>query len=76
MKSVKEVLEAAFDRGDPNDCPISDALCAITSLEAAGYVIVPKEPTLEMIERGLEQWSNMRDMYCAMVAAAPIEANG
>jgi hypothetical protein len=35
------------------------------------WKLVPVEPTEEMMEAGLAQWSNLRDMYEAMLSASP-----
>jgi hypothetical protein len=36
-----------------------------------GYRLVPEEPTDTQVEAGLREWSNIRDIYKAMLAAAP-----
>lgn len=52
---------------------------ALSALEAAGYVVVPKEPTDEMIEAGCaapdddDYASAMAKAYSAMTAAAQQE---
>jgi len=39
------------------------------------YKLVPVEPTDEMIEAGLQAWTNIREVYAAMLTAAPVASN-
>lgn len=52
-----------------------DALCSAAverALEAAGYVIVPREPTGAMLSAGFDARAGFEDaIYRAMLAAAP-----
>lgn len=41
------------------------------AVSVEGWKLVPVEPTSEMMEAGLSQWSNLQDMYEAMLAASP-----
>jgi hypothetical protein len=46
---------------------------AISALDAAGYAIVPKYPTYEMLMQGLHPAipGSITEMYCEMIKAAP-----
>lgn len=47
---------------------------AVRLVEAAGYAIVPRAPTLRQTEAGVavkkRRYGNLHEIYCAMVAAA------
>jgi hypothetical protein len=63
-RSLAPHLESPRDNGE------SVAAAALSALEAAGFAVVPVEPTEKMMEAGLAKWSNLRDIYAAMLAAA------
>ena len=46
---------------------------ALAALDAAGYAIVPKYPTYEMVMQGLHPAipGSVTEMYCEMIKAAP-----
>ena len=43
----------------------------VQALDAAGYVIVPKEATQEIINAGLQIHGSIRPLWRALLAAAP-----
>jgi hypothetical protein len=43
----------------------------LDAIKAAGYAIVPKEPTIEMVVAGGDLTDRPRKTYSAMLAAAP-----
>jgi hypothetical protein len=69
MVDLRELLAAAIN--SPNDYDHADAILA--ALDAAGLVVVPREPTEEMEEAWLEndhQQTASGD-YAVMLAASP-----
>lgn len=83
VETLQPFAEGAdyFDDGESDDEGIPIALShlrrarallpRLEAARAAGAVVVPGEPTEEMIEAGLEEWHDIRDAYLAMLAAAP-----
>lgn len=76
MKTPEQVIAQAIEgKGGPEwRRYLPEARADIEALDAAGYVIVPKEPTREMLEAA---WSveapvevEMTMIYRAMIAAA------
>lgn len=52
MKAAQEIIVAALDPALRHGLAENRASIIAQRLEAAGYVIVPKEPTQEMLMRG------------------------
>lgn len=48
----------------------------LAAMRAEGWVMVPVEPTDEMMEAGLVEWSCLRSMYQAMIEAAMLKGAG
>lgn len=76
----ESVGEAATKRWRAaSDCSrreyLADAQVAIAAYlaqrEAEGFVMVPVEPSEEMLESGLAEFTNIRDIWAAMIAARP-----
>ena len=78
--STKEVIAAAIkSRPAWNTSYSADAAAILAALDAAGFVVVPREPTEEMIENGLGammEWDartgddqGIAEVYRAMIAA-------
>ncbi len=87
MKTPEEVITLAVTGGVVVGCkPSATTEIIMEALDAAGYAVVPKEPTEEMLERGAQMsgagWApstcvtvsakdfDARDIYRAMLVAA------
>lgn len=76
-KVAREIVYICHQTGDPDRLwPTykSDAAEIIKAIEAAGYRIVPVEPTktmLDAVENIDESWDNWNATYTAFLSAAP-----
>ena len=78
-KVIRGVLDVLRDGHSFNDVQTAQSLLAIeyfkSALSEAGYVIVPREPTQEMIEQSQQAFikgkGRIREMWDAMIEAAP-----
>lgn len=77
MNDILEIMSKAMI--DCCDFPNAAAEDALTALTAAGYVVVPREPTIKMLAvsyghrtAGVE-W-NTKTLWAAMIAAAAPQA--
>jgi len=69
---MRELIARTLDK------PRLDSDAILTALDAAGYVIVPREPTKAMSNVGVDaRWRNavrdancVREIYIAMISAA------
>ena len=79
---IEAMVDAMFEadgNGAPNAPWIDLARASITAIEAAGYRVVPVEPTEEMADAGTDaRWqsvirdaNNVREIWTAMLSAAP-----
>lgn len=72
MKTPEEImLKAIADLPGPALPPWAVIVKRqIEALDAAGYVIVPKEPTQAMVKAGTAQFGSMRHLIRTVIAAA------
>ena len=70
MVDLRELLAAAIN--SPNDYDHADAI--IAALDAAGLVVVPREPTEEMSEAGMDYMPGCDPTDCMVKAGVAFEA--
>ncbi|MGI9408445.1 MAG: hypothetical protein ACR2OV_00125 [Hyphomicrobiaceae bacterium] len=69
MKTPAEIMARALMKEEITMAPIALAGQQIAALDAAGYVIVPREPTEEMITTASQLYGTVRAMLRAVLAA-------
>lgn len=79
MTTPSEIIARAFERAGVSKAGAwAETRDLLAIIRAAGYVVVPMEPTAEMIEAGQcalpaghgQAWMYVDDCYKAMLAAA------
>lgn len=53
------------------DVVLAEARAALSAIEAAGFVVVPKDPTQEMIDMARHDYAEPRACYSLMIAGRP-----